>query len=226
MLFLGTRLHPGGAGDVPSVLTQLGVASEFEDQARALDVRDRHLVTAVTLHDTHLVIVDPLERADDEALCGPSCLRARDRLAKPELGLLPGEADEIALAAQRALDARRADFQVVRVRDEVDDVERRAQIPRDSRTQLEVNCSVARRQIAIGGARLFDVQAQNPASPLRLELDFDQLGTVRVNDRLDDALERVAIDSVKVGGARGRHRWGEPCGGTKKTRAPDWGPRV
>ena len=108
---------------------------------------------------------------------------------------------------------------LVGVGDEVGDVERGAEVARDVGAELEVDGRVARGQVAGRRAGLLHEDAQDPAAPLGLELDVDHLGPMRVHDRLDHALERVAVDAVQGEVEGGR----DDCvreKGQKKTRAP------
>src|SRR5579884_3144448 len=106
---------------VSSVLPVLGVlpalVAEFEDEARALDVRDRDLLAALAVGDADAPPADALEGADDDAPAFPRAggLGRAPGRAKFQSGPAPGEPVEIALVAQRALEAGRADFEVVRV---------------------------------------------------------------------------------------------------------------
>ena len=93
--------------------------------------------------------------------------------------------------------------------------------------ELEVDRGVARRQRLLGAPALLDEDAQDPAAALGLELDVDHLGAVRAHDRLDDAHERGAIDSV--GGGRGvSWTWvvAAEAKRAKKNAGPGWGPAL
>jgi hypothetical protein len=95
-----------------------------------------------------------------------------------------------------------ADFEVVRMPDEVSHVESGAQIAGDVRAKLECHGGVAGRQVALGGAQLLHENAQNPATPFGPELDIDELRAVHARKRFDDAQKRLAIDAVNGGGRR------------------------
>ena len=128
-------------------------------------------------------------------------------MATLEPGLVAGEPQEVALGPERPFDAGRAHLELVGVGDEVDDVERGAQVTRDVRAELEVDRRLARRQRLSCGAGLLDEHAEHPAAALGPEFDVDHLGPVRVHDRLENAQERGAIDHRALGrGNVVRHR--------------------
>ena len=148
-----------------------------------------------------------------------------------ELGLVTREPHEVALGLQGSLDAGRADLELVCVRDEVDDVERGAQVARDVRAELE-----ARRprhaSIAPGAdAPAFSTNTRSTQPPRSgLELDVDHFGPVGEHDRLDARAGARRDRSRSVAGKSGRRdrgsAWRRRVKGQKKTRAPDWVPRA
>ncbi len=79
--------------------------------------------------------------------------------------LVAREAGEVALGPERPLDARRAHLELVGVGDEVDDVERGAEVARDVRAELEADRGIARRQRLV---RTRPPSRRRPAGPSRL----------------------------------------------------------
>src|SRR5580658_9841562 len=116
--------------------------AKLEDQASAFDAGEGYLSRALPVDDRYGGVCDRPNRSDDHALAGAG-LRRRGGVAESELGLLAGESHEVTLGAQTALDAWRAHFEVIRVRDQVCDVEGRAEIARDAGAEREVNRRVA-----------------------------------------------------------------------------------
>src|SRR5579862_3280155 len=95
--------------------------AKLEDQACALDAGERYLARALPVVDRYRGVCDRPNGSDHDALAGAG-LRRRGRIAEPELGFLSGESNEVTLGAQTALDARRAHFEVICVRDQVGDI--------------------------------------------------------------------------------------------------------
>ena len=156
----------------------------------------------------------------------------RARGVELQLRLLAGEADEVALLPEGALDAWGADLEVVAVRDEVRDVERGAQVAGDAGAEVEIDRGVARVGVRVGAAELLDEDAKDPAAGLALELEIDHLRAVRARDRIDrrrrDAsrsmglrLVRASWDMAEVGETRG-----EMSDDKRKNAAPRIGVRV
>src|SRR5580658_6773661 len=213
---------------VPSVLPLVSPAagSEFEDEPRPLHDGEGHLASVTALHDADPAVGDPVERAHDDAL-PPDALRRRPNgLAQLDLRLVPREASKVSLAPQHALDPGGADLELVGVLDEVRHVERGAEVARHVRAELEVHGGVASGQVLPRRPRALDADAKHPAAALRPEFDVDHLGTVRAHDRIHDAIERDAIDSVKFRGYGGGHFYAALADGQKKTRAPVGVPRA
>jgi len=108
------------------------------------------------------------------------------------------------------------------VGDEVGHVERWAEVARDVGAEVEVDAaSLVDRLFAAAPA--FSTYTARSSGRVGLS-SMSTTSAPWARDRIDHALERVAVDAVQGGGGRGglvmRGK------GEKKTRAPGWGPRV
>src|SRR5690606_28528305 len=98
-----------------------------------------------------------------------------------------GEVLEVRRGAKWTVDARRADLELVRLRDRVLDIEHGTQLAREILAVLEID-PVARnfRQVRDLAERNIDLDAQHPPALLEQEAHVDQLEPGRLKDGLDD----------------------------------------
>jgi len=83
------------------------------------------------------------------------------------------------------------------VRNDVGNVERRAEVSRDACAQVEIDGRIPRGQTLGRGAVLFDENAKDPSVLLASELEIDELSSVGQGNGLDNAHERIAVDSLE-----------------------------
>src|SRR6185503_8129394 len=117
------------------------------------------------------------------------------------------EVPEVRRRAQRAIDPRRADLEVERLRDRVLDVEHGRQLARQGLAVREADA--IRRHLVDAGVlvdRQVDRHAQRPAALLEHEAQVDQLVAACLADGLDDRDEAL-VEWVSGHGRTGRREW-------------------
>src|SRR5262249_9555651 len=162
--------------------------------------------------DHYLIAVDAVQDAlEVAALPGRQMQRGREL----DLRLAPREVPEVLGGAQRAIDARRADLEMKRLRDRVLDIEHRRQLARQVLAVDQID-TLGRDLVEIGllAERPVHRHAQRPSALLEHEAQLDQLVAGCLANRLDDRdqtlVQRVSgHDSEATNAARhetGRNR--------------------
>jgi hypothetical protein len=164
--------------------------AEVEDEPRSLDDGQRDLYRSFRRQHPDAPLGDAIEHADEDAL-------AEQWLGKLKLRFLPHESDVVTLLAKCPLDSRGTDLQMIRVRDQILDIERRTEVASDSRAEFEVDRGILRGELLGIGAGFLDQDTEHPTLPFGLELHVDELGAVHVHDGVDNAQNGLAIEAIE-----------------------------